>query len=98
MLPLFAAYLICGNRAPTFSESFDAAGGWDCVVARAFCIILIMVLGLNLLWNSLLEPCTVTQRRERLITISTLLLLSALLALTVLQDGGPADFRPTWLH
>ncbi|AWV48494.1 hypothetical protein DIJ64_11815 [Mycobacterium leprae] len=45
VLFLCAAYLICGTHAPAFVKFLEAAGGWDCVVARAFCMTLIVVLG-----------------------------------------------------
>lgn len=84
---LCAAYLICGTRARSLGEPLEAAGGWDRVAAWAFSMTMIMVLAIHLLWRSVLELRTVTQRRERFIADSTLL-LGALLALTVLQEVG----------
>lgn len=95
---LVAGLLICGTRARRAGEPLEFTTGWESLTTLTCLTTMEVVLATRVIWNSLRELRTVSNRRERWIALS--LLAMALVAIViVLQEAALQIFDQLgWTH
>jgi hypothetical protein len=95
---LVTGFLICGARARLAQESIEFTRGWGCLTTLSCLTAMLIVLATHVMWNSLRELRTASNRRERVIAL-TLLAMGLVAIGIVLQEAALQLFDQIgWTH